>query len=175
MAARVCDTDGCTSAHKARGLCGAHYNQMPERKAKHAAAAARYSVTPEGKAVQAAARARWRATPEGRALDNAADVRFRASAKGKAAGERTWLSVVLKHATKAGAVIGDVPADTRAILRARFGEECLVPGCVNVATDVDHVVALSNGGVHDISNFQTLCGPCNKHKGARSIDYRIAT
>lgn len=32
---------------------------------------------------------------------------------------------------------------------------------------VDHIVAWSKGGVHDISNFQTLCWPCNMRKGAR--------
>ena len=175
MTVRLCDIEGCVAPHKARGLCQKHYNATPERKAKHDVANARWRTTPEGKALQAAARTRWRATTEGRALDNASDVRFRVSAKGRAAAERTWASVVLKHAIKAGAAIGDVPADTRAILRVHFGEKCLVPGCVNVATDVDHIVALAGGGIHDISNFQPLCGPCNKAKGTKTIDYRPAT
>jgi len=78
----------------------------------------------------------------------------------------------LWRAIKAGAVIGDVPPDTRAILRERFGETCLVAGCDNPATDVDHVIALANGGAHDISNFQTLCGSCNSAKGKASTDHR---
>jgi len=32
---------------------------------------------------------------------------------------------------------------------------------------VDHIVALANGGTEDDGNLQTLCGPCNRRKGAR--------
>jgi len=136
-------------------LCSAHYHQTPERRSADAERKARWRATPEGSVASTEYHARWGETDKGRAWT-----------------ERQWASAALTHATKAGAVIGDVPPDTRAILRARFGATCLVDGCENAATEVDHVVALVNGGVHDISNFQTLCGPCNKRKGAKTIDYR---
>lgn len=31
----------------------------------------------------------------------------------------------------------------------------------------DHMVALANGGVNDVTNIQLLCGSCNRAKGAR--------
>ena len=186
---RTCDTAGCAAPHKAKGLCQKHYNATPERRVTHALSTARYRATPEGKAVQAAYSARWRATDAGRAMDAAAADRRRESTEGKATRaastaryletaqgrawtERKWARVSLKRAIKAGAVIGDVPPDTRAILRARFGETCLVDGCDNPATDIDHVVALADGGIHDISNLQTLCGACNQSKGKSSADHR---
>ena len=32
---------------------------------------------------------------------------------------------------------------------------------------VDHIYPWSRGGTHDLANLQTLCGPCNRRKGAR--------
>ena len=168
MAARVCVTDGCVAPHLAKGLCSAHYDAQPGRRAASDARVALWRLTDEGQA----ARRRYRKSPEGKASQAASYVRYAETDNGRASAERTWLDKGLRRATKAGAVIGDIPADTRAILLARFGETCLVDGCNNAATDIDHVIALANGGVHDISNFQTLCGPCNKRKGTKTIDYR---
>jgi len=172
VSTRVCDVEGCQSRHKAKGLCAAHYAQQPERLAATARNSARWYATPEGRTVQAAASARYNASDVGKSSHAAAVARYLDTDKGRAYSERNWVRDALRHATSWGAVIGEVPADTRAILLARFGETCLGDGCTNVATDVDHVIALANGGVHDISNFQTLCGSCNKAKGAETIDYR---
>jgi hypothetical protein len=186
MTARTCDTAGCVAPHKARGLCQKHYNATPEHKsaiarwaatvagkASLAAATARYMATDKGRASHAAIDARYKVTGRGKALHAAYHARYRASDKGKAAIlESAWASGALRRATKAGAAVGDVPPDTRAILRERFGETCLADGCDNPATDVDHVIALANDGVHDISNFQTLCGSCNSAKGKSGTDYR---
>ena len=171
---RVCDTDGCMAAHKAKGLCSAHYYQTPERLAASAARMARWRATPEGATKSAEDHARYVKTDAGRASEAGTRKRYAETDKGRASDERKWAKAALKRATGHGAVIEDVPADTRAILRARFGETCLVEGCDNPATDVDHVVSLANGGVHDISNFQVLCGPCNKAKRTDSADYRHA-
>ena len=170
---RLCDTAGCVAPHKAKGLCSAHYYQTPERKAARALGMARWRATPEGKAAQAERNARWYATDAGKASEAASHARYMATDKGRAdTVERNWAAAALRRATKAGAVIGDIPADTRAMLRSRFGETCLVDGCDNAATDVDHVIALANGGVHDISNLQTLCGSCNNAKGKANTDHR---
>ena len=160
MTTRICDTPGCGAPHRAKGLCSVHYY-------------ARYRATEAGKVSQAASNARYRVTPAGRVAGAATTARYRATVKGRAdTVERAWLYNGIKRATRAGVVIGNVPANTRAILRGRFGETCLVAGCNNVATDVDHVIALVNGGLHDISNFQTLCGSCNRNKGKSSTDHR---
>jgi hypothetical protein len=41
-----------------------------------------------------------------------------------------------------------------------------------IALTIDHVVPLSKGGAHDISNIQPLCGSCNTSKYNKTIDYR---
>lgn len=38
---------------------------------------------------------------------------------------------------------------------------------------VDHIVPLTCGGTNLIDNIQPLCGPCNRSKGAKAIDYRF--
>ena len=32
---------------------------------------------------------------------------------------------------------------------------------------VDHIIALAQGGTNDFSNFQTLCAKCNREKSAK--------
>ena len=46
-------------------------------------------------------------------------------------------------------------------------EECRRQGVVRPATDVDHVVALSAGGVDEEGNYQSLCHECHSAKTAR--------
>lgn len=43
---------------------------------------------------------------------------------------------------------------------------CKARGIVKAATDVDHVVPLSAGGVNDESNYQSLCHDCHSAKTA---------
>ena len=38
-------------------------------------------------------------------------------------------------------------------------------GEIVVATEVDHIVALCNGGTEDASNLQPICKSCNELKG----------
>ncbi len=56
-------------------------------------------------------------------------------------------------------------------LCAHYGNRCLACGSAGPLT-VDHVIPLEKGGTNDISNIQPLCGPCNRRKGTRIIDYR---
>lgn len=51
---------------------------------------------------------------------------------------------------------------------------CEVKGIVTIATEVDHIIALTNGGVEDAnddSNRQGLCGPCHVEKTNADLGY----
>lgn len=68
--------------------------------------------------------------------------------------------------------IGVVPVDYWEILISVFGNRCLECGSDDQLT-LDHVIPLSKGGMHCISNFQILCHLCNARKGNRNMnDYR---
>lgn len=54
----------------------------------------------------------------------------------------------------------------------QYGFCCLRCGKTDVKLTVDHVVPLSQGGSHYITNLQPLCGPCNSSKGVKRDDYR---
>lgn len=41
---------------------------------------------------------------------------------------------------------------------------CEAKGYVTAATEVDHIVALVNGGADDVDNLQSLCFDCHKDK-----------
>lgn len=43
-------------------------------------------------------------------------------------------------------------------------EDCHEKGMTTAATEVDHVVALSAGGAHDLDNLRSLCKPCHSRK-----------
>lgn len=62
-------------------------------------------------------------------------------------------------------------AEFRALCE-RFENRCLACGAGDVPLTRDHVVPLSKGGRHHISNIQPLCGKCNSEKGTAIIDYR---
>jgi 5-methylcytosine-specific restriction endonuclease McrA len=53
----------------------------------------------------------------------------------------------------------------------RYGGRCLACGSDGPLT-MDHVVPLARGGLHDISNLQPLCRPCNLQKWLSPRDYR---
>jgi 5-methylcytosine-specific restriction enzyme A len=52
---------------------------------------------------------------------------------------------------------------------------CLVLGVVKAAQEVDHVVALVNGGKDADDNLQSLCVECHKLKTAEDIGYTPRT
>ena len=49
---------------------------------------------------------------------------------------------------------------------------CKAKGRVTVATQVDHIVALVNGGEDDHDNRQALCDECHKAKTRRDLGQR---
>lgn len=50
--------------------------------------------------------------------------------------------------------------------------ECKRQGYTRAATQVDHVLALANGGTDTADNLQSLCDDCHRMKTARDLGYR---
>jgi len=48
---------------------------------------------------------------------------------------------------------------------------CEAQGYVTPATEVDHIVALVNGGEDDVDNLQSLCADCHKDKTRADLGY----
>jgi 5-methylcytosine-specific restriction protein A len=46
---------------------------------------------------------------------------------------------------------------------------CLAKGIVKEATEVDHILALTNGGQDVEDNRQGLCGPCHEAKTVEDL------
>ena len=42
--------------------------------------------------------------------------------------------------------------------------------CDDPATTIDHVIPVSKGGTHDLSNLVPACRPCNASKGDKDVD-----
>lgn len=49
---------------------------------------------------------------------------------------------------------------------------CLACQEVPVELTQDHIVPISQGGMHSLDNLQPLCRPCNSSKGTKVVDYR---
>ena len=95
---------------------------------------------------------------------------------------RTWalmhresrrMSESLRRALKNGATTEPLPDNLWERLIDFYGDKCMVVGCTNVDLTLDHIIPLSKGGQHSVSNFQILCGSHNSGKGNHhSTDYR---
>ena len=48
---------------------------------------------------------------------------------------------------------------------------CQAKGKTTVATELDHIVALVNGGSNDDDNLQGLCAPCHVQKTRADLGY----
>ena len=48
---------------------------------------------------------------------------------------------------------------------------CLKIQKITPATDVDHIVALRNGGSNDLNNLQSLCRKCHSRKTMLEVGY----
>lgn len=80
------------------------------------------------------------------------------------------ISEAKRRALKAGSG-GHISTKELGYLQARYGSNCLACGSIERLT-WDHVIPLTKGGAHCVSNLQCLCRPCNERKQARVIDYR---
>jgi len=54
----------------------------------------------------------------------------------------------------------------------RVGWLCLCCGDQPDSLHIDCVKPMSKGGAFSLDNAQPLCGPCNRAKGTKEIDYR---
>jgi 5-methylcytosine-specific restriction endonuclease McrA len=65
--------------------------------------------------------------------------------------------------------VGVLPVDYENIIFSLYGRVCLK--CRSDRNiEMDHVIPLSTGGIHCITNMQPLCRSCNASKGNRSSD-----
>ena len=52
--------------------------------------------------------------------------------------------------------------------RARWRCELRIEGlCISAASECDHVVAVADGGGHDLSNLRAACAPCHRARTAQ--------
>ena len=57
----------------------------------------------------------------------------------------------------------------RLLVLARDGYRCAIRGgnCTRVATEVDHIIPIKDGGGHELSNLRAACVPCNHGRHPR--------
>jgi 5-methylcytosine-specific restriction endonuclease McrA len=66
---------------------------------------------------------------------------------------------------------GEVKSDEWELICILFDFKCASCGCCKPLT-MDHVIPLSRGGQHSITNIQPLCRKCNGQKHTKSTDHR---
>lgn len=76
-----------------------------------------------------------------------------------------------RRAIKLNATLSEIPPERVA---AMLGIAKVCPDCCrhfskNRPKAIDHVIALSIGGAHAITNFRVICKPCNSSKGPRAF------
>jgi 5-methylcytosine-specific restriction protein A len=49
---------------------------------------------------------------------------------------------------------------------------CEAKGIITLATELDHIIALTNGGTNDDDNLQGLCAPCHEIKTIADLGNR---
>lgn len=60
--------------------------------------------------------------------------------------------------------------EVKQYLLERCGHKCAYCGKKNIPLQIEHVIAIANGGTDRISNLTMACKPCNRRKGTRSIE-----
>ena len=166
MHERTCDIPGCEKAHRARGFCSTHYNQLVIGERRRHPRETRACVVCGTRVV----RRRDNSHVPTCSVRCRSVVQFGPEFAPRDAYE--WMLDAVARARKAGALI--VETFDRAEIFERDGwtcqlcrVECTTPDPFDLrAATVDHVVALAAGGEHSRRNAQTLCLSCNSAKQA---------
>ena len=58
----------------------------------------------------------------------------------------------------------ELPEFVKRAVRAYFRGTCATPGCTNLARQIDHMLARTNGGTNEVENLQALCDICHAEK-----------
>ncbi len=69
----------------------------------------------------------------------------------------------------------NIPSEARTYVFNRNNHQCQSCYTIDLTAknlQIDHIVALAQGGTNDLSNLQTLCAKCNREKSAK-IDTRF--
>lgn len=169
MANRTCSLDGCERAHRARGYCSTHYNQIvcgPEKRHKRMPTPCEVcgTVVPR------------RDDDRYQHVCSTSCRTILAYGQARRGSVYNWALDAARRAARAGAEVREI--FTREEIFARddltcylCGERCdpsVDPLAARYPT-VDHVVALVNGGEHSRANARTACYGCNSAKGDREL------
>jgi len=81
---------------------------------------------------------------------------------------------VLRRMRKKQLVVGDLTTEQWSSVLEKYNYTCLCCGKKEpeILITLDHIVPLSKGGEHTLSNVQPLCKSCNSSKNVKAIDYR---
>jgi 5-methylcytosine-specific restriction endonuclease McrA len=139
---------------------------------------ARYLSTAHGRAVVRRGIAKYMRSAKGRVVARKASARFHKSARGRAATakreqqpdvkEYRRLATLNRKALKLKSPGSFTSQDYQNLLRRQ--NKCHICGRrfskINPPT-LDHIIPLSRGGPHDVTNIALACGSCNSAKGPR--------
>lgn len=150
--------------------CNAQSREWARNNREHVSALQRrrYWSDPESaKAKALEQQKRWMQTPEGAASRAATMKKYRASHIDKTAlARREKREGAIRRQTPS-----PLPSNYRSVVLAHYGHKCLACSSTN-SVQVDHVIPLALGGLHCLSNMQTLCAMCNAKKFLADTDYR---
>ena len=59
--------------------------------------------------------------------------------------------------------------EVREYLLEKFGRKCCYCGAMDVALEIEHIIARSRGGSNRVSNLCTACHKCNQDKGNQTV------
>lgn len=69
-----------------------------------------------------------------------------------------------RHALKRGATVCDLTRQQWDAIKAAYGYRCAYCGARTLALTQDHLIPLSKGGGHTVTNIVPACKPCNSRK-----------